>query len=242
MTADSPITAPQSRRERPAKPALTREGIIGAGVAILEQEGLGKVTMRRIAVALDTGPASLYVYVRNTEDLHAQILDALLGSVVAVSKSGSWRERLHELLADYARVLFEYPEIARMTMTTHPVGPHYFSLVESILELLSEGGVQDETAAWAVDLLLASVTATAVEHGADQSTGDAAESLSVMAASIAIASSGAYPRIVRLGDEMLSGSGIERFTWGLDVLINGILNTPRTDAVLLQQVVGPTNA
>ena len=36
-----------------------------------------------------------------------------------------------------------------------------------------------------------------------------------------------YPRIVRLGDEMLSGTGTERFHWGLDVLINGILGTPR---------------
>jgi AcrR family transcriptional regulator len=227
MTADNRSATPRSRRERPAKSALTREGIIKAGLAILEQEGLGKVTMRRIAAALDTGPASLYVYVRSTEDLHAQILDALLGRLIPTVKRGSWRARLHELLADYARVLFEYPEIARMTMTTHPVGPHYFSVVESILELLSEGGVSDATAAWAVDLLLASVTATAVEYGAEESAGEAAESLSVMAASIAIAPSETYPRISHLGDEMLSGTGIERFAWGLDVLINGILNTPR---------------
>jgi AcrR family transcriptional regulator len=229
MTADEGTTAPLSRRERPAKPALTRDGIIDAALAILENDGLGKVTMRRIAAALDTGPASLYVYVRNTEELHAQILDALLGRMAPLSEGGSWRERLHAVLTGYAKVLFEHPEIARMTMTTHPVGPHYFALVESILELLGEGGVSDETAAWAVDLLLASVTATAVEHGDDLSGagGADAESLSVLAASIAIAPSGTYPSIVRLGDEMLSGTGIQRFDWGLDVLINGILNTPR---------------
>jgi AcrR family transcriptional regulator len=226
MNGESIEKIPQSRRERPAKPALTREGIIGAALAILEAEGLGKVTMRRIAVALDTGPASLYVYVRNTEDLHAQILDALLGQMAPPPQSGSWRERLHGLLAGYAQVLFEHPEIARMTMTTHPVGPNYFGLVESILGLLSEGGVPDASAAWGVDLLLASVTATAVEHGGRSATGEGSEALAILAASIAVAPSELYPRITRLGDELLTGTGIERFAWGLDVLINGILNTP----------------
>lgn len=230
MTSEQSTRGPQSRRERPAKAALTREGIIDVALAILDDEGLGKVTMRRIAAALDTGPASLYVYVRNTEDLHAQILDALLGRMAPTPDGGSWRERLRQLLTSYAQVLFDHPAIARMTMTTHPVGPHYFSLVESVLELLDEGGVPDDGAAWAVGLLLASVTATAVEHGGGDpiaASPSNTDDLSVLAASIAVASGETYPHIVRLGDEMLAGTGVERFNWGLDVLINGILNTPR---------------
>lgn len=227
MTANTGAPLPQSRRDRPAKPPLTREGIIDAALGLLETEGLGKVTMRRIAAALDTGPASLYVYVHNTEDLHGQILDALIGRIAPVPAASSWRQRLHVLLADYARILVEHPEIARMTMTTHLAGPHYFALVESVLGLLAEGGVPDASAAWGVDLLLASVTATAVEHGQGNLTGEGSDSLAVLAASIAIAPSATYPRITRLGDEMLTGTGLERFHWGLDVLINGILATPR---------------
>lgn len=218
-------TRAQSRRERPAKAALSREGIIAAAMAILEADGLGKVTMRRIAAELDTGPASLYVYVRDTQDLHAQILDALLESMPAVSGVGSWRIRLRALLTGYANVLFAHPEIARLTMATHPVGPNFFALVESILRLLTEGGVPDGSAAWGVDLLLASVTATAVEHGGSSSAQH--DDLPVLAASIAVASGETYPSIARLGDDMLSGTGVERFEWGLDVLINGILATPR---------------
>ena len=219
-----------NRRERPAKPALTREGIIDAALGILDDEGLGRVTMRRIAAELDTGAASLYVYVRNTEDLHAQILDALMDRMAPAPSDGSWRERLHALLTGYGAVLFDHPEIARMAMSTHPTGPRYLALVESILELLAEGGVPDDQAAWAVDLLLASVTAEAVEHGSGDATGAGSEALSLMAASIAIAPESRYPRIVRLGDDMLSGDPMERFTWGLDVLINGIIATPRPRA------------
>ncbi len=220
-------STPRSRRERPAKAALTREGIIDAAVRILEDEGIGKVTMRRIALALDTGAASLYVYVRNTEELHAQILDALLARTPPISAGGTWRERLHETLTSYAGLLFAYPEIARLTMTTHPIGPHYFALVESVLELLAEGGVGDREAAWAVDMLLSTVTFNAVEHAAPNALGEGTDALSDMAARIATAPAATYPRIVRLGDEMLSGTGPERFAWGLDVLINGVLATRR---------------
>ena len=76
-----PIIAPRSRRERPAKPSLSRDGIIETAVALMREEGLERVTMRRLAAALDTGPSSLYVYVRNTAELHAAVLDELLGSV-----------------------------------------------------------------------------------------------------------------------------------------------------------------
>jgi len=216
--------APQSRRERPAKPALTRERIIEVGLTILEAEGLGKVTMRRIAAALDTGPASLYVYVRDTEELHTQILDALLGRMAPISGRGPWRKRLRDLLTRYSEVLAVHPAIARMTLTTQPVGPHYFSLVESILGLLHEAGVPDPAAAWAIQLLLSTLTANVIEHAAE---GENVEGLAVIAEAIAAASGKSYPRIVHLGEEMLSGTGIERFNWGVDVLINGILSTPR---------------
>jgi len=228
MTTNDDVDRPLSRRERPAKPALTREGIIKAALAILDEEGLSKVTMRRIAAALDTGAASLYVYVRNTEDLHAQILDALLGSVAPVSTGGNWRERLTKALSSYAAVLFDHPEIARMTMTTHPSGPNYLAFVDTLLGLLHEGALPDRDAAWAVDLLLAFATSTAVEHGTRESTATADDDFSALAVEIAMVDSSAYPHIARLGDELLSGAGDERFSWGLNVLINGVIGIPRT--------------
>ncbi|WP_282206420.1 TetR/AcrR family transcriptional regulator [Kitasatospora fiedleri] len=86
---DSPAPAPRSRRERPAKPALTRAGIVTAAVRLMEAEGLQRVTMRRLAQELDTGPASLYVYVANTAELHAAILEHHLGRVDLGAAAGT---------------------------------------------------------------------------------------------------------------------------------------------------------
>lgn len=224
----TPTTRPGSRRERPAKAALTREGIIAAALQILENEGLGKVTMRRIAATLDTGAASLYVYVRNTADLHAQILDELLGRIEPV-RTGTWRERLVALLEQYTAVLFQYPEIAQMSISTRPSGPNYLALLDELLGLLHEGGVGDAQAAWGVDLLLAFPTATAVEHGLNHQSGDntADEALADLGTKIAAADPAVHLHLARLGDYLISGSGPERTRWGYDVLIDGISRAPR---------------
>ncbi len=216
----------RSRRERPAKPPLTREGIIAAALTILHDEGLARVTMRRIAAELDTGAASLYVYVRNTEDLHAQILDALLGSLtIPVVERGSWRERLVELITAYGRVLFEYPELARMAMSTQPSGPHYLAAIEALLALLKEGGASDGAAGWGCDVILLYVTATAVEHGMRMIAPED-DSFVTLANEVAAVDPDRYPTIHRLGAVMLSGDGFERFRWQLDAVINGVLTTP----------------
>lgn len=228
MSSNETVSEPQRRRERPAQPALTRQSIIDVALAILRAEGLGKVTMRRIAAALDTGPASLYVYIRSTEDLHAQLLDALLGSAAApISTDGSWKERLAEALTWYMRILFDYPDIARLTLFNWPTGPNYFAFIDLLLVLLTEGGVPDRDAAWAVDLLLQFATVTATEQGARKASSRAAEAMSALTAAIASAAPATYPQIARLGDELLSGDGATRFAWGLEVLISGILATRR---------------
>src|ERR1700742_5354932 len=98
---------PRSRRDRPAKPALPRPGIVAAAVEIMQAEGLAKVTVRRLAQDLDTGPASLYVYFRNTAELHAAILDELLGTVPPPSAEGDWRQRLEKVLTEYTVILFQ---------------------------------------------------------------------------------------------------------------------------------------
>jgi AcrR family transcriptional regulator len=222
MTTAKP--APISRRERPAKPALTRQGIIDAALAILREEGLDKVTMRRIAVALDTGPASLYVYVNNTGDLHAQILDALLGPVVeAAPARGSWRDRLKALLTSYLRLLADYPQIARMIMSTQPSGPNYLALAEAVLALLVEGGVSDQAAAWGLDLLLLYATAIVVEHSAPTPARQRADEAAALATSIATADQTRYPHVVRLREALVSGDAAARTDWAFDVLLDGIL-------------------
>lgn len=217
------------RRERPSKAALTRKGIVATAVAVLRAEGMERVTMRRLATELDTGPASLYVYVRDTEELHAAVLDELLGEVTldAVAADADWRERLWRLLVSYTDVLHHQPSLARVALVTRLSGPHYLAVVDAVLGLLAEGGVAPDRAAWAVDVLLLVATATAVEQGTRAGTPGAEEQHDALAARLEDLSAQQYPGIAAVGGDLLSGPGPARSRWAFDVLLNGAIATPR---------------
>ncbi|MEU3624777.1 TetR family transcriptional regulator [Amycolatopsis coloradensis] len=211
----------KSRRERPAKPALSRDGIVAAAVGILREEGLRKVTMRRLAQELDTGAASLYVYVRNTAELHAAILDELLGTIPEPSSEGGWRDRLERLLAAYTSTLLEYPGLALSALVARPSGENYLALVENLLALLAEGGVPPERRAWGIDILLQHATATAAEH-ADQESHDDWDAL---ARAVRDADETTHPQIAAHAADLLAGHPAQRSSWGFQVLITGITRT-----------------
>ncbi|MFE4412589.1 TetR/AcrR family transcriptional regulator [Streptomyces sp. NPDC056821] len=226
---------PISRRERPAKPALTRRGIVDTAVRIMRSEGLEKVTMRRLAQELDTGPSSLYVYVANTAELHAAVLDALLGEVdLAAGGAGAgavadWRDQLIAVLTSYTRVLFEHPQLARSALVARPSGENYLNLVERALSLLSRSGAPQEQVAWGIDKLLQYATATAAEHGTQKSSPGLQDDWNALTRATHAVDEATHPMIKAHMPALLAGSAEHRLSWGFNVLINGIIHTPLPD-------------
>ncbi len=220
-----------SRRERPAKPALSREGIVTAAVAVMRDEGLEKVTMRRLAQELDTGAASLYVYVANTAELHAAVLDELLGAVDldAAASSGDWRRRVTGVLTSFITVLFAHPALARAALSARPHGQHYLRLLERLLALLDEGGVPPAQAAWGVDLLLQFATTTAAEHSTRQQSGAAEQEWDALARAIHEAPARTHPHTNALAGRLLAGSPEQRLGWCLQVVLSGMTDVPTPD-------------
>jgi AcrR family transcriptional regulator len=218
---------PVSRRDRPAKTPLSREAVVAAGMRIMREEGLERLTMRRLAGELDTGAASLYVYVDNMAELHGALLDELLGDVALppVAAEG-WRAAVVGLLSDYTRMLWGYPSLARSVLALHPSGPHYLSLVDRLLGLLTAGGVPAPAAAWGVDPLLQLATATAAEQGTRQESADAAGEQQHLAAAVREARPEDYPNIVAARDDLFSGTGEQRLRWYFECLLTGLAGTP----------------
>ena len=234
--------APVSRRDRPAKPPLTRAGIIAVTLRLLRAEGLERVTMRRLARELDTGPASLYVYIDNMADLHGAVLDRLLSEVDLrpAAPAGGWRDRLVELLVSYTELLFAHPSLARsvLTLRPRPSGPNYMRLVDSVLVLLRMGGVPAGQAAWGVSLLLQVAVATAAEHGTRRESASVPEQDELSWRAVC---AGEHAGIAWASGELFSG-GRHRMRWAVDVLIAGIAASELPPAHRRQRPAGQVNA
>ncbi|MCC3776463.1 TetR/AcrR family transcriptional regulator [Streptomyces sp. UNOB3_S3] len=217
-------TQPVSRRARPAKAPLSRDVIVRTGLEILDRDGLDALTMRRVAKELDTGPASLYVYVANRDDLMNAMLDEALGQV-RLAWEGAWREQLRALATDAVEAMSRHEGLAAVALGQIPTGDNALLVLDRVLALLKQGGLDDTTAAWAVDLLWLHIAAAATEQSAYNTKG-AGEETTVSAADRRYAAlpTDRYPMITSLRQALFSPG--DRDTWGLNVLINGILHTP----------------
>ncbi|MBP2471382.1 AcrR family transcriptional regulator [Crossiella equi] len=63
---------------RPGRPArLSKQAIVAAAVAIVAEEGLAGVSMRRVAERLACSPMALYRHVRDKDELVALVREHL---------------------------------------------------------------------------------------------------------------------------------------------------------------------
>jgi AcrR family transcriptional regulator len=229
MSSDA--AKPRSRRERPAKPPLSREAIVDAGLDILRAEGIDALSMRRVAQALDTGPASLYVYVANRDELHAVLFDAAIGTIpVEETDPTRWREQLQELITRMSTMMIEdFPGIALLGMATIPTGENALRVTESMMSLVRAGGASDQAVAYAGDLIGMYATAIAYEQSLYAARYDAdheERELARVAAHFTSLPADRYPTMASVGPLMVRGTGHERFLLGLDIIVNGLLSTP----------------
>ncbi len=213
-----------SRRTRPAKDALSREIIVKTAFVLLAAEGLSGMSMRKIAKHLDTGASSLYVYVKNIQELYSYVVDYGLRDVILPEgRPNSWKSELVSLLNSYLNVLYTSPGVAELALTTIPIGPYSLAINEYILARLQAGGAQAKSAAWGADMLLLYVTSVAFEQSSREQKGMTLQSIRDSYQSLDAVK---YPMLVRLNEEMFSGDE-ERFQWGLEVILQGILHNPK---------------
>jgi AcrR family transcriptional regulator len=226
MGARDPFAASEvvSRRGGPAKLPLSRDAIVAVALEQLTRDGLDSMSLRKVAAALDTGPASLYVYVTDLDELQALVFDrALAGVAVRAAKQKDWRERVKGLLFSYLRVLTASPGLAQLAFRRAAVGPNALRLLDALLGELTGAGIDRRTAALVVDVLLLYITAQGAEQG-QRRTGsehDPANPEGAVARAILGVSAKQYPHIHAAREEILSGPG-ERVAWAIDSILNGV--------------------
>ncbi|MEV8423094.1 TetR/AcrR family transcriptional regulator [Streptomyces niveus] len=100
---------------RPRTPLLSRDRIVATAGALVDAEGLGAVSTRRLAAELGVSGPSLYNHFRNKDE----ILDAVADSVSAQVDLSmfdeddvrDWRTALHDYAVSYRAALSAHPHI-----------------------------------------------------------------------------------------------------------------------------------
>jgi len=219
----------RSTRDRPAKAPLSEEAIVDAALAITKAEGFEAVTMRRVAAELDTGAASLYVYVRNRDELLQAMFDRAFDPLGLVEPDPErWREQVHHLLGTFLKTLGDYPGLAGALPVGPPTSENSLAGAENLFGILLAGGIETQDAAWACDILALIVTATATENDVrraalEGSGEDRDEVVGRIRDRFAALPPDRFPNLTAHVDVMTAGDGDDRFKFAIDTFLDGLV-------------------
>ncbi|MEZ0066314.1 AcrR family transcriptional regulator [Streptacidiphilus sp. MAP12-20] len=223
-----PAFGPDARK--PRRRTLSRDLIVETALRVIDTEGMDALNMRRVAQELGTGAASLYAHVANKDELVALVLDRVYADMRHPEPDPArWREQVKDFLCQARDNLVAHRDLARAAMEANiPTSPNALDSAETMLGLMRAGGLSEQVAAYAVDALSLYVVATAVEEStrggfAGQDPAQVDTYLDGVRSFFRSLPPERYPLIVSMVDPLTRNEGDERFEFGLDVLLDGLV-------------------
>ena len=213
-----------STRTRP-RGSLTREEIIKEALALLEQEGPGALSMRRLADRVGVTPNALYTHVRGKADLIDGLIDQVYaGLTLELDQSGDWTQQLTTLSQAIRAHLLAHPAVVPYALQQPGLGPHSLRLGEAIYNVLRPAGFSDQAVVGTVYALLTYILGfVALEiprAGTDPQTSD--EYVRRMWAFFAALPLGEFPHTVELAAQLARSSTDDQFQFSIRTFLAGL--------------------
>ena len=217
------------------RPALSRDEIVDAAIAIADAEGPDAVSMRQIAQVLRAGTMSLYWHIANKEHLLDLMLDALLAEVEVPDPSGDWQADLRAYARSSRTVLLRHRWVIDFIGGRPGLGPHTLRSVDRSLALLDGLPLDLATAMTILQSITTYVTGVVVrelqelrlERQQEQSGGSAEEmEAAARAWGARLQAAGGFEHFVQIFEQNVDPDAPEtreqRFAFGLNCLLDGI--------------------
>ncbi|HEY7947200.1 MAG TPA: TetR/AcrR family transcriptional regulator [Acidimicrobiales bacterium] len=206
---------------------LTLEGICEAALAILDRDGLGELTMRRLADELGTGPASLYRHIASREELLVELADRLIGELSAPDATLGWRDAVEQLAQDLRRVLLAHGGVVLLITNGPLLGPNSMRLREMFWQVMDRDRCDPQFAVqtyftvihFVVCSALFGASATRKSNGAWE---ESRRSGSGLADLLDVLPAGLYPTVLKFSEYGDRPDPEYDFNFGLGALLDGL--------------------
>ncbi|MFC0534161.1 TetR/AcrR family transcriptional regulator [Phytohabitans kaempferiae] len=213
-------TAPSRRpgRPRPGEPALTRDAILAAALAIVDEQGLDALSMRKLAARLQVDPMSIYHHVPNKAALVSGLVRAVFAEMPALVDEGPWPERVREWARAYRDLALAHPHLVLQIVTDAAAASEAAILIsEPLYAALDSAGLDPRAVTHAAGTLVDFVHGYALGASSPAVSGDPmGERLAAM-----------EPALVPTMRRVVAAAHAEPappggFEAGLDIIVRGI--------------------
>ncbi|MGE0029143.1 MAG: TetR/AcrR family transcriptional regulator [Thermoleophilia bacterium] len=141
-------------------PVLSRARAVEIAIAVLDAEGPGAVTMRRVARDMGVPLMSLYRHVRSKDDLDGAVVEALVAGVRPEPRGDGWDPGLRAWAVAYREMVRRHPNAAPL-LATRPAAAYRGRAddVETALRALAAEGLSAAEARVQLRAALVAITA-----------------------------------------------------------------------------------
>ena len=209
-------------RRGPEQP-LSRERIVKAALALVDDEGLAALSMRRLAAALGVDPMAIYYYLPNK----AALEDAIVEAVVADVEDPGFRRKpsLHEFVVSagraYRAALLRHPRALPLVVNRNLATPTSLKVADNMLGLFVEAGMTSAEGVATLNIFAIYVEGAALRESLrpEQPQADDHEGLRRMQDALPPTE---FPNLTRAiaGGKMMNPE--EEFEFGLRALAQGL--------------------
>ena len=218
------LRAPRKPRERVQ---LSRDVIVDAALSLLDRDGAG-FSMRQLAEELGVGAGAVYWHVANKEQLLQLVFDRVIGELpMPEPDPRAGASRSSRRARDEREMMTPPPGHRAALVRADPGRPERRPLHGVAPSILRSGGLSDRVAALAGDIIYLYIGAFSFEEcvglavpGDDASARDFIGELREYFASLP---ADRFPNMSELAGALTSGGPDERFEFGLDVLLDGLV-------------------
>ncbi len=116
---------------------LTLARIVDAGIHVAQTEGVGALSMARIAKELGVGTMSLYRYVASKDELLTTMVDAGLGAPPPPDGGEDWRAGLTRWAVGVRTAYQANPWALRVPISGPPLGPNNVAWLDNALATMT---------------------------------------------------------------------------------------------------------
>ncbi|AEV85561.1 TetR family transcriptional regulator [Actinoplanes sp. SE50] len=138
------VSEDRRRRRRPTRSGrvLSEQLIIDTALRLLREHGSAALSARRLGLALDCDPSTLYRYFRGMDDLTLAIGDTLIGQALEGWRpTGQWRPDLRRLGLRIHAAYVAHPQAAVLTTSRVTGRANELAADEAVLGVLRTAGL-----------------------------------------------------------------------------------------------------
>jgi AcrR family transcriptional regulator len=197
--------------------------VLRAAIRLADDGGIDALTMRRLGQELGVEAMSLYNHVTSKDDLLDGIVDLVLGDIDVPPTGTDWKQAMRQRAIAAHVVLLAHPWAAVQIMSRYNIGPGMTRYLDATFGRLREGGFSVEGAldAWnALDSHLYGFTLQELSLPFE-----AEDASRVSADVLGKLSAGQFPHVVEVITQIMQTGRREEFTFGLDLILDGLERT-----------------